>query len=296
MKPTVAIVYQAGAYGTYLEWCLTNLTTGACLDLPFTANGNSHLFEGNALLGMPGWRTYLDSGTDHDFVRLHPKKTANENIEKNLVEIAKNCKHVIYLHGDQSTMVLGLNNWFFKIRDHYDWFADLLPAEDQQSLFKHWPVANDTVLDDIAPWIKREFLSYYMVPAWAAQFGFYEKFEMILPNTKKITVSNLLFDFENTLNQIKKFCDLEFQKPVSDLLAVHQKNLSLQRHLDQDQVCHAIIDATVNNLSHSWLPLSLPSESYIQWQLRNLGYEIRCHGLDIFPTNSLQLHELLYPI
>lgn len=36
------------------------------------------------------------------------------------------------------------------------------------------------------------------------------------------------------------------------------------------------------------------SEAWIQWQLRNLGYEIQCHGLDKFPTNSVHLHELLY--
>jgi len=32
----------------------------------------------------------------------------------------------------------------------------------------------------------------------------------------------------------------------------------------------------------------------IQWQLRNQGYEIQCHGLDMFPTNSVQLRKLIY--
>jgi hypothetical protein len=40
----------------------------------------------------------------------------------------------------------------------------------------------------------------------------------------------------------------------------------------------------------------LASESYVQWQLRNLGYEIQCHELDKFPTNSVHLKELLYTI
>jgi predicted nuclease with RNAse H fold len=47
---------------------------------------------------------------------------------------------------------------------------------------------------------------------------------------------------------------------------------------------------------HTWEPLPLPSEAWIQWQLRNLGYELRCHGLDMFPTNSVQLRELLYRV
>jgi len=43
-----------------------------------------------------------------------------------------------------------------------------------------------------------------------------------------------------------------------------------------------------------WDPLPLPSEVWIQYRLRELGYEIRCHGLDIFPTTSVQLKKLLY--
>jgi hypothetical protein len=45
-----------------------------------------------------------------------------------------------------------------------------------------------------------------------------------------------------------------------------------------------------------WNPLPLASEAWIQWQLRNLGWEIKCHELDIFPTNSVYLKELLYHI
>ena len=35
-------------------------------------------------------------------------------------------------------------------------------------------------------------------------------------------------------------------------------------------------------------------EAYVQHCLREQGYEIRCDGLDTFPTNSSDLRELIY--
>ena len=44
---TIAIVYNGGAYGTYLEWVLTTLTTNIPIVAPFRPNGSSHQFHGN---------------------------------------------------------------------------------------------------------------------------------------------------------------------------------------------------------------------------------------------------------
>jgi hypothetical protein len=100
------------------------------------------------------------------------------------------------------------------------------------------------------------------------------------------------------MSQLQKHFDLEFVKPISDLLPYHEKNLQLQTHTNQDQLCKNIVDSVVNNIEFDWSNQTLPlaSEAYVQWQLRNLGYEIRCHELDKFPTNSVHLKELLYII
>ena len=72
------------------------------------------------------------------------------------------------------------------------------------------------------------------------------------------------------------------------------ENIKLQKYINQDTICNQIIDTILTDKFMAWDPLPLPSESYVQWKLRELGYEIRCHGLDIFPTTSVQLKELLY--
>ena len=116
------------------------------------------------------------------------------------------------------------------------------------------------------------------------------------PRCKTVLVSELLFDFENTLDHIMNFCGLTYKKSIKSLIPYHSAMLSLQQHLTQDQLCSKIVESTLNHTVLSWSSLPLPSEAWIQWQLRNHGFEIRCNGLDTFPTNSLHLKELLYSV
>ena len=72
--------------------------------------------------------------------------------------------------------------------------------------------------------------------------------------------------------------------------------LELQRYQNQDQLCQDIVDNTLNNTYFDWRDQEVPlaSQAWIQWQLRNLGWEIKCDGLDTWPTNSIQLKNLIY--
>ena len=74
--------------------------------------------------------------------------------------------------------------------------------------------------------------------------------------------------------------------------------LAAQKNLDQDWLAKEIVYATINNIAFDWSDyhLPIPSQAWIQWQLRNLGYEIQCDKLDKFPTNNVQLTNLLYKV
>ncbi len=117
------------------------------------------------------------------------------------------------------------------------------------------------------------------------------------PRCNLILIKDLLYDFENTIQKTQEFFNLQFKKSIKELIPYHNLMLSLQKYLNQDQLCADIIDSVVNDHLLNWHEgLPLPSQSWIQWQLRNLGYEIECHGLDVFPTNSLKLKELLHKV
>ena len=295
MKDTVAIVFNGGSYGTYLEWCLTTLCSDKEVQEPFTASGNSHQFKGNHLRNISGWQSYVASSNQFRFVRLHPKTKQTESLSVNLIEIAKDASHVIYVYPDHSRILLCVNNFFYKIWDN--WLEQSFSGElDPNRIYANWPVDKNIPINQIPHWIKREFLSFYLMPAWFAQVEWNHIQHWQHPKSIVVTVSDLLFDFESTMLNIEKFCNLNYKQAISTLLPAHQKNLQLQKHIDHDAVCNQIINAVTNNIELNWDPLSLPSEAWIQWELRNQGFEIRCDGLDIFPTNSLHLKELLYPL
>lgn len=293
MSDTVPIIYNGGAYGTYVEWCLSVLAGHSPLTSPFTSDGTSHQYIGHQVPSIQGWRDYLNAGVPSQFVRFHPKTQAQESLISNLDEVADSVESFVYLYPDHDSVLLHLNNFFFK---SYAWWPHNLYLLDRQRIVTQWSLPEDITWEQIPPWVKREFLSYYLMPAWHDQLEWYLPDRYHNPKCVWIYLSDLLFDFESTLEKIVAHIGLTVQLPVKDLTPFHQTNLSLQQFVGQDQLCHRIVSTAIAGESYDWSGLSLPSEAWVQWQLRNLGYEVRCHGLDIFPSNSVQLTKLLYKL
>ena len=290
---TVAIAYPPGAYGTYLEWCLTTLTSQEKIVTPFSTNGSSHKFIGNSL---SSYQEFVNLTQSANFARFIPKTTKEESLSKNLTSVCEHASAVIHLYPDKNSSLLCINNSYSKI--YSDWWEHHFTKNyiDSTVIYKNWPVDHSTDIKDTPKWIKREFLSFYLMPQWLDMVEWYH------PNTwqhKKchvVTVGQLLYNFEETLSQIKKFCGLDYVRPISDLADYHKQNLQNQKDLNADNLCNQIINSVIEQTEFHWGEISLINESWVQWQLRNLGYEIQCYELDNFPTNSVHLKELLYTI
>jgi hypothetical protein len=294
---TIPIVFHGGSYGTYLEWVLSTLINPAnkIID-PLTNVGNSHNFKGHHLINMDGWRNYLASNETYPLVRIHPKVSSNESISDNLSEIEKTVDQFVYIYPDESTLLLCLGNQFNKVWSNW-WKYQIDSSQFKlDKLYSNWSVDPTTDIDQIPQWIKREFLSFYMMPMWFDQIEWGSHAQFAHSKCLKLSVHDLLFKFDSTIEQLVYQLNLTMVRPVSDLLHIHNKMLLLQKNTGLDQRCKDIIHAIMHNQLIVWQPLTIVGESWIQWQLRNLGYEIRCHGLDIFPTNSVNLQELLYKV
>lgn len=290
---TIPIVFHGGTYGTYLEWALTTLTTGQDIIEPFLEKGNSHKFRGHHLGNMNGWRGYLSQDKYLPIVRFHPKTTKDEDLGSNMAEISQAVDKFIYLYPDEDTFILGLHNQYTKVWS--DWWDKSSGDElDLNLIYQNWPVDRTTPLTQVPSWIKREFLSYYMMPMWQAQIGWGDAFHLTHENCHVIKVVNLLYDFAQTLIDLERFLKIAFVKPVESILEIHKKMLSLQTHLYIDATCKKITDAVATATHYEWDPLPLVGEAWIQWHLRQMDFEIRCHGLDIFPRDSVKLRELIY--
>ena len=292
----IAVIYNGGAYGTYLEWVLTTLTTDTPIIPPFTNLGNSHKFLGNLAtnIGSDRWNTLLNSKTPKSFIRVHPKTLKDENLSDNLTFIINSVELGIYLYPSRNTFLLNVNNYYSKIWD--DWWTDRLSdSVFYNNLYDNFPIDKDTPMSKIPIWIKRELLSFNLMPSWFDQVEWYHPDTWSHPRCQLVSLNDLLYNFKNTILKIKDFCNLDFKKSIDVMIPHHNTMLSLQQSLGQDQLCNKIVDSIINNQVFEWedQELPLPSQSWIQWQLRNLGYELKCHGLDIFPTNTTQLRKLL---
>ncbi len=293
LSSTIPIAYSGGTYGTYLEWCLTSLTSTDQLVSPFTELGSSHIFK-KEFVKFDNILEFLSTNQSATFIRFHPKTQQKHSVSNRLDQTCAMVQHAIYIYPDRDSVLLTINNFFTKVFQKEWWTFQFLSNIDPLKIYQNWPVTSATSIQDIPNWIKREFLSLYFMPAWHDQVEWYHPDHWQNPKCCVITVRDLLNNFEETLQKIRMFCGIEYVRPIQDLLPFHAQNLKNQKYLHHDALCTNIIQAVTSNQNLSWEPLSLLSESWIQWQLRNLGYEIQCHGLDKFPTSSVHLHELLY--
>ena len=293
---TVGIAYSPGCYGTYLEWCLTMLTSTDEISTPFSSNGNSHKFCGNMFRFSFDETEISNYVKNLDIFRCHPKHDKKQSLSHNLTNLCNTTQSLIHLYPDKSSVLLCINNIQSKIYD--DWWIAMFDIHgvDQDKIYKNWPVDPNYKINQVPRWVQREFLSFYLMPAWFNTNEWYHPDSWQHEKCLVITIHELLWDFENTLVRCRNFCGLKYNKSIEDLLPFHQQNLQNQQHLDEDAVCNQIINSVISNKSFFWSSRSLASEAWIQWQLRNLGYEVQCHELDTFPTNSVHLRELIYPV
>ena len=302
IENTVPICYGAGEYGTYLEWVLTTLTTPGDFCPPFNDNGNSHQFEsGHSISGTrESVNGYIKNGFENNYrqwIRYHPKTVDHESLGENLSYMLEHVKKILHIYPDPNSVLLTMNNIYTKVRDDY-WgyiFNNCAPLE---KIYANWPVDKSTSIQDIPIWVKREFFSYYVTEWWFQRREWFHPDKWHHPNCKVILLKDLLFDFKTTLLDIQHFCNVEFVRPIEDMIPSHNTMISLQKNLGQDQLCLQIIHAITQNINFDWSQkqLNFASESWIQWKLKTLGYGLRCHGLDLFPTNSVQLQELTYKL
>lgn len=291
---TTVIAFNSGAYGTYLNWALDSLLNDQNLTSPLTVNSNSHGYTRNHLNNIQGWQKFLANKKTAPVVRLHPKTQNTESISNNLNSILEHADYLIYLYPSRDHVLLAVNNYYEKVWTNW-WDNQYQSVEELNSIYQNWPVAHGTPIEKIPRWILREYLSLYLMPSWYDQVEWYHPEHWNHSRSILITTKDLLYRFEQTIRQIQDFCNFTFTKSILSLLPFHNQMISAQKNLTQDQLCVHIVNSVSNNTYLDWSNqrLTLPSEAWIQWQLRNLGRELACNGLDTFPTNSVQLQSLL---
>jgi len=148
------------------------------------------------------------------------------------------------------------------------------------SSYTHW--------SQMKSWQLREWISL-SYPDWSREWT--ESQYQVGTNFLKITNTDVLFNTSKTLTQVFEHCNLT---PTNELDSFIQQWQKAQQYIvDEFNLLNRIVSTAIDNVQCSWEPINIVAEAIVQQRLRALGYEIRCDGLDTFPTDSTTLHNLL---
>ena len=151
---------------------------------------------------------------------------------------------------------------------------------------------------DFAVWELRELLSLYWFTRTSGEIDALEKNKLLHQDKIQfISIVDIKNNFVDTVIKSANHFDIPVSSEMIDRLnEVYQQWLPLQKQINKDAICSQIVDSLRKRISFDWshCDLSIIDEAWIQKTLRDSQIEIRCHGLDVFPTNTDDFLPLLF--
>jgi hypothetical protein len=159
-----------------------------------------------------------------------------------------------------------------------------------QIQYKQWNKQYQSI-NDMHHWELREALSltHSDISAQMLSAGWLKQ-----SNWLTITTDQILFDFVNTFKKIINYLELTLENNNNELEEFYQYWHSKQQYgIDYQTTVDLIVEKITTEEKYSYDQLTLVQESLIQFRLRLLGKELKCYGLDIFPTNTLDFKNII---
>ena len=148
------------------------------------------------------------------------------------------------------------------------------------SSYTHW--------SQMQPWQLREWISLFYVSwvqEWITSPGYVDNKFLTVKNT------DFLVDPIITANKIFDHCKLTQKSGLNEFLLQWQQ--AQQYIVDEFALLDRIVECSITNHPLEWQPINIIAEAIVQQRLRAKGYEIRCDGLDTFPTDAIMFNTLL---
>ena len=146
--------------------------------------------------------------------------------------------------------------------------------------YTHWK--------QMRPWELREWFSLFYAE-WVQEW--IQSQHQISDSFLKITNTEVLYDTEKALTKMINHCGLTLDGDLGSFVTKWQ--MAQQYIVDEFHLLDQIVNSTINQTKFAWQPTHVIAEAIVQQRLRTHGYEMRCDGLDVFPTDSETLYNLL---
>ena len=252
----------------------------------------------------------LDDGSMHSYVKeFHPQSL---NALQQFVDADITTPIYPFKEGDLPTILKAFQTQIESGKSIL-MYADSLQSAELNLLFQYYKIVNgsklkkslDIICGDNAHniinwnknyqhwsqmqfWELREWLSLFY-PHWVQEWieSQYQVSDIFL----KIQNTELLYNTKDTLIDIINFVGLTINKSLDNFITEWQQKQ--QYIVAEFDTLDQIVFNTLAKKDYKWKPLCIVSEAIIQQRLRSKNFEIRCDGLNTFPTESKTLYSLL---
>jgi hypothetical protein len=164
-------------------------------------------------------------------------------------------------------------------------------TEIKQKLQQGWSYSDN--FDNQTPvWILREFFSFWIVDCLINGYSI-DKYKNV--NSKiSITTQDIFLNFLPTLTSICNVLHLEINIDKELIIKNHTNFLNLQKYHNSQLKCQQWVTDIILGTTSSTPCQTIFDESYVQYLLRESGFELQCDGLNIFPITSTDMKKLIY--
>lgn len=166
-------------------------------------------------------------------------------------------------------------------------------GQDANTHFSKWN-PNYVHWMDMKKWELREWFSLNY-PKCVSEWIHVEKDLSDYKNFLVLNNRDILKDLNLEFTKIVNHCNMVQDKSEEYFKFISNWTTAQQYILEEFALIDKIVISITNNSDFDWSNsrLCVISECIIQKRLRDNGYEIKCHDLNDFPTNSEQLYNLL---
>jgi hypothetical protein len=277
----IKICFPHGCYGNYLAQCLyhfTELNISGNDNFTFDSRGSSHAYIDNVKANE-----YILAGHLGHFVDVQKKLEPFVPItaEDVVVSIVPAGMHFLDYHNNHFVKYLQSNTMLAML----DIYSD---SEINHKLTTQWNYHNG-FSETVPIWILREMVSFAINDVLNVAYN-----QPIINNSIVVNAQDF---FENFLDVFKNLCkQLQLTITVNDktILQNNKSFIAAQRCHNSQLMCEQWTHCVIDNKSASLNQATFFDEAYVQYCLRQLGYEIQCNGLDVFPVDSRDMTKLIY--
>jgi len=291
----IHIFFDCGSFGSTIESVLRNYTDHSTpIDSKILDDGSMHSFRKEQhVTDIETLDNFLQLDTPSNKIITTPTYPFKEFKLPtildyfSLIESWKDDTKILIFQPDLRACELNLLFKYHKVCVSYtNTGLGIIVGENQHNIlnwnkdYTHWT--------QMRPWELREWLSIFY-PGFVQEF--IDSQNQVDDSWLKLTNIDVLYSTQDSLLKIIDHCGLTNTKDLTEFVAQWQQ---AQNYIvDEFNLLDRIVDCAINNQPLVWKPVNIIAEAIVQQRLRTKGYEIRCDGLDIFPTDAIMFNTLL---